>query len=188
MCIGIDELLRNRKPRLILPHLKVGIRRLGGDGDSSSNLVGLRSLEFISSRSFAAAQPSRKIDFPARRSSNSVFPLIAAVAWKTVRNRTKRIHKALNQLSAEVARPPLLLPLGLGGHVQTQRQDQDFGPGRGARQSQASGRRTPSTNFREAVVKIPASSHWPRRDYEMERDWWLASHNVDPRHNHLQKG
>src|SRR6266852_5608512 len=46
MCIGIDELLRNRKPRLILPHLKVGVRRLGGDGDSSSNLVGLRGLEF----------------------------------------------------------------------------------------------------------------------------------------------
>src|SRR5258708_7844036 len=95
MCIGIYELVRKRKPRLIVPHLKVGIRRLSGDGDSSSNLVGLRSLEFISSRSFAAAQPSRKIDFPARRSPNSVFPLIAAVAWKPVRNRTKRTHNAL---------------------------------------------------------------------------------------------
>src|SRR5882762_1637807 len=72
MCIGIYELLRNRKPRLILPHLKVGVRRLGGDGDSSSDLVGLRSLEFISSRSFAAAQPSGKIDLPTRRSSNCV--------------------------------------------------------------------------------------------------------------------
>src|SRR6266576_3078115 len=69
MCIGIYELLRNRKPRLILPHLKVGVRRLGGDGDSSSDLVGLRSLEFVSSRSFAAAQPPGKIDFPTRRSS-----------------------------------------------------------------------------------------------------------------------
>ena len=58
MCIGIYELLRNRKPRLKLPHLKVGVRRLGGDGDSSSNLVGLRRLEFISGCSFAAAQPS----------------------------------------------------------------------------------------------------------------------------------
>ncbi len=45
MCIGIYELLRNRKPRLILPHLKVGIRRLGGDGDSSSDLVGLLCLD-----------------------------------------------------------------------------------------------------------------------------------------------
>src|SRR6266436_3814794 len=95
MCIGIYELLRNGKPRLILPHLKVGVRRLGGDGDSSPNLLGLRSLEFISSRSFAAAQPSRKIDFPARRSSNCVLTLIAAVTWKTVRNGTKRTHNAL---------------------------------------------------------------------------------------------
>src|SRR5216683_7751474 len=95
MCIGIYELLRNRKPRLILPHLKVGVRRLGGDGDSSPNLLGLCSLEFISSRRFAAAQPSGKIDFPARRSSNCVLPLIASVAWKTIRSRTKRIHNAL---------------------------------------------------------------------------------------------
>jgi hypothetical protein len=80
MCIGIDELLRNRKPRLILPHLKVGIRRLGSDGDSSSNLVGLRSLEFVSGRSFAAAQPSGKIDFPTRGGSNRILSLIASVA------------------------------------------------------------------------------------------------------------
>src|SRR5712664_2200602 len=95
MCIGIYELLRNRKPRLILPHLKVGVRRLGRDGDSSSDLVGLRSLEFVSSRSFAAAQPSGKIDFPARRGSNRVLSLIASIAWKTIRSRTKRIHNAL---------------------------------------------------------------------------------------------
>src|SRR5258708_3112704 len=95
MCIGIYELLRNRKPCLKLPHLKVGIRRLRGDGDSSPNLIGLRSLEFISSCSFAAAQPPGKIDFPTRRSSNRVLTLIASVAWKTIRSRTKRIHNAL---------------------------------------------------------------------------------------------
>src|SRR5258708_1631473 len=95
MCIGIYELLRNRKPCLKLPHLKVGIRRLRGDGDSSPNLIGLRSLEFISSCSFAAAQPPGKIDFPTRRSSNCVLTLIASVAWKTIRSRTKRIHNAL---------------------------------------------------------------------------------------------
>src|SRR5712664_17205 len=100
MCIGIYELLRNRKPRLILPHLKVGVRRLGRDGDSSSDLVGLRSLEFVSSRSFAAAQPSGKIDFPARRGSNRVLSLIASIAWKTIRSRTKRIHNALVQSRA----------------------------------------------------------------------------------------
>src|SRR5258707_480192 len=95
MCIGIYELLRHRKPRLILPHLKVGVCRLGGDGDSSPNLLGLRSLDFVSSRSFAAAQPSGKIDFPTRRSSNRVLTLIASVAWKTIRSRTKLIHNAL---------------------------------------------------------------------------------------------
>src|SRR6266851_8989776 len=95
MCIGVDELLCHREPCLILPHLKVGVCRLGGDGDSSPNLLGLCSLEFISSRSFAAAQPSGKIDFPTRRSSNCVLTLIAAVAWKTIRSRTKRIHNAL---------------------------------------------------------------------------------------------
>src|SRR5258708_11072875 len=95
MCIGIYELLRNRKPCLKLPHLKVGIRRLRGDGDSSPNLIGLRSLEFISSCSFAAAQPPGKIDFPTRRSSNCVLTLIASVAWKTIRSRTKLIHNAL---------------------------------------------------------------------------------------------
>src|SRR5229473_4934294 len=100
MCVGIDELLRNRKPRLILPHLKVGVRRLGGDGDSSSNLVGLRGLEFISSRSFAAAQSPGKIDFPTRRSSNCVLTLIAAVRGKTIRYRTQWTHDALVQSRA----------------------------------------------------------------------------------------
>src|SRR6266481_7630358 len=95
MCIGVDELLCHRKPCLILPHLKVGVCRLGGDGDSSPNLLGLRSLEFISSRSFAAAQPSGKIDFPTCRSSNCVLTLIASVAWRTMRSRTKRIRNAL---------------------------------------------------------------------------------------------
>src|SRR5437660_8661163 len=97
MCIGIYELLRNRKPRLILPHLKVGVRRLGGDGDSSSDLVGLRSLEFVSSRSFAAAQPSGKIDFPTCRASDCVLTLIAAVPGKTIRYRTQRTRDALVQ-------------------------------------------------------------------------------------------
>src|SRR6266436_6424979 len=100
MCIGIDELMSNRKPRLILPHLKVGVRHLGGDGDSSSDLVGLRSLEFVSSRSFAAAQPSGKIDFPTRRSSNCVLTLIAAVPGKTIRYRTQWTHDALVQSRA----------------------------------------------------------------------------------------
>src|SRR5260370_29780507 len=100
MCIGIYELLCNRKPRLILPHLKVGVRRLGGDGDSSSDLVSLRSLEFVSSRSFAAAQPSGKIDFPTRRSSNCVLTLIAAVPGKTIRYRTQWTHDALVQSCA----------------------------------------------------------------------------------------
>src|SRR5262249_46607072 len=100
MCIGVDELLRNRKPRLILPHLKVGVCRFGGDGDSSPDLVGLRSLEFVSSRSFAAAQPSGKIDFPTRRSSNCVLPLIAAVPRKTIRYRTQWTHDALVQSRA----------------------------------------------------------------------------------------
>src|SRR6267378_6589483 len=100
MCIGIYELLCNRKPRLILPHLKVGVRRLGGDGDSSSNLLGLRSLEFVSSRSFVAAQPSGKIDFPTRRSSNCVLTLIAAVPGKTIRYRTQWTHDALVQSRA----------------------------------------------------------------------------------------
>src|SRR5215813_10467166 len=100
MCIGVDELLRNRKPRLILPHLKVGVRRLRSDGNSSPDLVGLRSLEFVSSRSFAAAQPSGKIDFPTRRSSNCVFPLIAAVPRKTIRYRTQWTRDALVQSRA----------------------------------------------------------------------------------------
>src|SRR5262249_57807358 len=100
MCIGIYELLRNRKPSLILPHLKVGVRRLGGDGDSSPNLLGLRSLQFISSRSFAAAQPSGKIDFPTRCSSNCVLTLIAAVPGKTIRYRTQWTHDALVQSRA----------------------------------------------------------------------------------------
>src|SRR5229473_8540843 len=100
MCIGIDKLLRNRKPRLKLPHLKVGVRRLGGDGDSSPDLVCLRSLEFVSSRSFAAAQPSGKIDFPARRGADRVFPLIAAVTGKTVRDRAQWTDDALVQSCA----------------------------------------------------------------------------------------
>src|SRR5215472_14223331 len=100
MCIGVDELLRNRKPRLILPHLKVGVCRFGGDGDSSPDLVGLRSLEFVSSRSFAAAQPSGKIDFPTCRSSNCVLPLIAAVPRKTICYRTQWTHDALVQSRA----------------------------------------------------------------------------------------
>src|SRR5215471_5432310 len=100
MCIGIYELLRNHKPRLILPHLKVGVCRLGGDGVSSSNLLGLRSLEFISSRSFAAAQSSGNIDFPTRRSSNCVLTLIAAVPGKTIRYRTQWTHDALVQSRA----------------------------------------------------------------------------------------
>src|SRR5260370_25917277 len=95
MCIGIDELLRHREACVKLPHLKVGIRRLRGEGDWSPNLIGLRSLEFISSRGFATAQPPGKIDFPTCRSSNCELPLIASVAWKTIRSRTKRIHNAL---------------------------------------------------------------------------------------------
>src|SRR5260370_10806514 len=97
MCIGIYELLRNRKPRLILPHLKVGVRRLGRDGDSSSDLVGLCSLEFISGCSFAAAQPSIKIDFPTCRGPNCVLTLIAAVAGKTIRHRAQWTRDALVQ-------------------------------------------------------------------------------------------
>src|SRR5260370_40651969 len=97
MRIGFDGWLGHRKPCLILPHLKVGVCRLGGDGDSSSNLLGLRSLEFVSSRSFAAAQPSGKIDFPTCRSSNCVLTLIAAVPGKTIRYRTQWTHDALVQ-------------------------------------------------------------------------------------------
>src|SRR6266446_5497423 len=100
MCMGVDELLCHRKPCLILPHLKVGVCRLGGDGDSSPNLLGLRSLEFVSSRSFAAAQPSGKIDFPARRGADCVFPLIAAVTGKTVRDRAQWTDDALVQSCA----------------------------------------------------------------------------------------
>src|SRR5258707_14621194 len=98
MCIGVDELLCHRKPCLKLPDLKVGVCRLGSDGDSSSNLVGLRSLQFISSRGFAAAQPSGEIDFPTRRSSNWVLTLIAAVAGKTIRPRAQWTRDALVQL------------------------------------------------------------------------------------------
>src|SRR6266576_188758 len=100
MCIGIYELRRNRKPRLILPHLQLGVRRLGRDGDSRSDSVGLRSLELVSSRSFVAAQPSGKIDFPTRRSSNCVLTLIAAVPGKTIRYRTQWTHDALVQSRA----------------------------------------------------------------------------------------
>src|SRR6266851_3730824 len=100
MCIGIDELMSNRKPRLILPHLKVGVRHLGGDGDSSSDLVGLRSLQFVSGRGRATAQPSGKIDFPTRRSSNCVLTLIAAVPGKTVRDRAQWTDDALVQSCA----------------------------------------------------------------------------------------
>src|SRR5215472_646761 len=95
MCIGVDELLRHCKPCLKLPYLKICVRCLGGYGDSSPNLLGLRSLQFVSSRSCTATEPSRKIDFPARRGSNRILSLIASVAWKTVRSRTKRIHNAL---------------------------------------------------------------------------------------------
>src|SRR5262245_5301543 len=95
MCIGVDDLLRHRKPCLKLPYQKVGVGRLGGYGDSSPNLLGLRSLQFISSRSFAAAQPSGKIDFPTRGGSNRILSLIASVAWKTMRSRTERIRNAL---------------------------------------------------------------------------------------------
>src|SRR5882672_3992232 len=96
-CVSVYELLRNRKPRLILPHLKVGVRRLGGDRDSSSNLVGLRSLEFVSGRSFAAAQSPGKIDFPTRRSADCILTLIAAVTGKTICYRAKWTRNALVQ-------------------------------------------------------------------------------------------
>src|SRR5262249_52867098 len=95
MCIGVDEFLRHRKPCLKLPCLKICVRCLGGYGDTSPNLFGLRSLQFVSSRSCTAPQPSGKIDFPARRGSNRILSLIASVAWKTIRSRTKRIHNAL---------------------------------------------------------------------------------------------
>src|SRR5262249_46107822 len=194
MCIGVDEFLRHRKPCLKLPCLKICVRCLGGYGDSSPNLFGLRSLQFVSSRSCTAPQPSGKIDFPARRGSNRILSLIASVAWRTIRNSTKRIHNALVHGCArrlqigywqKFRAPAVPVAVGVGGHAQTQRQDRDFGPGRAARQSRASDRRSPSTNCREAEPKTPASSRWPRRDYEMERDWWWASHIVDPRHNHL---
>jgi hypothetical protein len=100
MCIGIDELLNHRKPRLKLPYLKVRVCRLGGDGDSSPNLLGLRSLQFVSGRGRAGAQPAGKFDLPARRGSNCVLPLIAAVAGKTICNRTNRTHDALVQSCA----------------------------------------------------------------------------------------
>ncbi len=100
MCIGVDQLLCHREPCLKLPHLKVGVRRLGGHGDSSPDLLGLRSLQFIRGRRFAAAQPSGKIDFPARRGSNCVLALIAAVAGKTVRDSAQRTDDALVQSCA----------------------------------------------------------------------------------------
>src|SRR5882672_7362583 len=100
MCIVVDQLLCHREPSLKLPHLKVGVRRLGGDGDSSSNLVGLRGLEFVSGRSFAAAQPSGEIDFPTRRGSNRVLTLIAAVTGKTIRHRAQWARDALVQSCA----------------------------------------------------------------------------------------
>jgi len=82
---------------------------------------------------------------------------------KTVRNRTKNGLTRLGgtavpvaskfQLSAEVGRARrLLLPLGLGGHVQTQRKIKIWSRGAAARQSTGIGSRNPSTNFGEAVV------------------------------------
>src|SRR5439155_14626305 len=45
----------------------------------------------------AAAQPSGKIDFPTCCGPNCVLSLIAVVAGKTIRNRTKWTHHALVQ-------------------------------------------------------------------------------------------
>jgi hypothetical protein len=98
--VGVDELPRNRKPRLKLPHLQVCVGSLSGDSDSSPKLLGLRSLQFVSGRRRTAAQPSGKIDFPTRRRSNCVLPLIAAVAGKTIRNKTKWTDDALAQSRA----------------------------------------------------------------------------------------
>src|SRR5262249_50106223 len=74
---------------------KVCVRRLCGYGDSGPNLFGLRSLQFVSSRSHTTPQPSRKIDFPTRGGSNRILSLIASVTWRTIRRRTKPIHNAL---------------------------------------------------------------------------------------------
>src|SRR6516162_791129 len=95
MCVGVDELLCHRKPCLKLPYLKVCVRCLGGDGDSSSDLFGLRNLQFVSSRSRTAPQPSGKIDFPTSDGSNRILSLIASVTWRTIRSRAKRTHNAL---------------------------------------------------------------------------------------------
>src|SRR5215469_17508220 len=95
MCISVDELLRHDKPCLKLPYLKICVRCLGSYGDSSPDLFGLRSLQFVSSRGCTAAQPSGKIDFPARHGSNRVLSLIASVAWRTIRSGAKRTHNAL---------------------------------------------------------------------------------------------
>src|SRR5262249_52409815 len=95
MCIGVDELLRHRKPSLKPSYLKVCVRRFRGYGDSSPDVFGLRSLQFVSSRSRTAPQPSGKIDFPTRDGSNRILSVIASVTWRTIRRRTKLIHNAL---------------------------------------------------------------------------------------------
>jgi hypothetical protein len=93
--IGVDELLGHGKPSLKLSYLKVCVRRLGGDGNSSSNLLGLRSLQFVSGRGRAAAQASGKIDFPGRCGSSCVLSFIASIARETIRNGTELIQNAL---------------------------------------------------------------------------------------------
>src|SRR5262249_23003719 len=95
MCIGVDEFLGHRKPRLKLPYLKICVGRLGGYCDSSPDVFGLRSLEFVRSRGCTAAQPSGKIDFPARSGSNRILSLITSEALKTFRRRTKPVLHVL---------------------------------------------------------------------------------------------
>src|SRR6516162_7275916 len=94
-CVSVSMLLCHCKPCLKLPYLKICVRCLGGYGDSSPNLFGLRSLQFVSSRGCTAPQPSGKIDFPARDGSNRILWVIASVTWRTIRSRAKRTHKAL---------------------------------------------------------------------------------------------
>jgi len=178
MCIGIYELLGNRKPRLIIPSPEVGVRRPRGDGDSSSDLVGAAQPgSSVSSRSFVAAQPSGKIDFPTRRSSNCVTTLIAAVPGKLFATEPSGLTTSLVQMPLPVASrisraarscaaPPLAAAAArAGGHAQGQPARSRFWSR--ARCTTGHEHRIVEAcpgNCQGRVPEIPASPHWPLRD------------------------
>jgi len=193
MGIGIDELLRNHKSRLKLPHLKIGV--------AASAATVIRVPTWSACAAGIHQQPRLCRDAALRRDRFPNSPQLQLCThvdsgWypgKTIRYRTSGAspHSGAGRARRLQIGCRQKLRAGCAAAARAwrtrakQRQDPDFGPGRAARQSRAADRLKPvHQTVERRCRKFRLRRTGPGEIMKWSKIHSGLRHNADPRHNH----